>query len=212
MLPTFSISVNITNDGCDYASGTYTNPDDGGSGNLTMTKPADIPDENPVQTSAAFCWLDQCPAGGSWTIGIFRDTIGSSKSMAGRQAYESQGASSQDNCWYQGSVFDPYGLSGGGWYVGNDLFGNEMDFDQVGIPPAEVAWYNGSNGGLNRVPCVISAPQTMALYTHTSSQPYILNTVSISLQQGQYGVGKTSGNSVQAWRPYACGGGVFNPQ
>jgi hypothetical protein len=132
--------------------------------------------------------------------------------MAGRQAYESQGASSQDNCWFRGSIWDPYGLTGGGWFVGIDLFGNELDFDQIGVRPEVIAYYNGFNGGMNRVPCLMSAPQTMAVYTNTSSQPYTLNTLYVSLQVGWYGVGKTSGNHIEAWRQYACGGGVCNPR
>lgn len=213
------VDVSITNNGCDYASGSWSNSD-GFQGNLTMTKPADIPDEFPTQTSSAVCWWDQ-GCGGVWPVVLFEDTIGSSKSMAGRQAYEWQGASTQDTCWFQGSWFPPYGLSGGGWYVGyywgsggGAGYSNKMEYDWVGLGPDTVTYYNGINvegstNAMNRVPCTMNAPQNMSLYTHTSSQEYLTDELTISIQQGWYGVAK---NGVQAWRQYTCSATSCQPQ
>jgi len=108
------LTAMIANNICDFATGTRTNSD-GFNGGVNMTKPSDLPDLFPTQTTADFCWGEQCPPAfqAPWSAFLFEDTIGSSKSMAGRQAYESQGGGSQDNCWFQGSFFPPYGLSGG---------------------------------------------------------------------------------------------------
>lgn len=210
---TQSVNVTITNNGCDQANGTWSNSD-GGNGNLTMTKPADTPDLSPTQTTSTICWWDQCGQPGGWTVVLFEDAIQSSKSMAGRQAYEWQNypGNVQDSCWYQNSAYavGGGGLSGGGWYVGYYFFDNRMDYDYVGMLPAMLAYYNGLNGGMNRVPCLMSIGQNMSLFTSAGSSQYFNDTLTLSLQNGGwYGVGK---NGNQAWRQYACGGGACNPQ
>jgi hypothetical protein len=208
-----SVSVNIANNGCNSAEGTWSNSD-GGNGSLSMTKPADVPDGNPAQTTSATCWWDQCGQPSDWTVVLFSDTIQSSKAMAGRQAYEWQNypGNIQDSCWYQNSAYAKGGggLSGGGWYVGFYYFGNVMDYDYVGMLPAMFAYYNGLNGGLNKVPCSMSIGQNMSLFTYTGSSQYFNDTLTLSIQSGGwYGVAK---NGTQAWRQYTCGGGTCNPQ
>jgi len=207
------VSVNITNNGCDYASGTWDNSD-GLNGRVTMTKPADVPDGNPAQATRAVCWLDQCTPGFPWTVVLFEDTIQSTKSMAGRQAYEWQNfpGNIQDNCQFPGTRYPNAngGLTGGGWYVGFYFFDNRMDYDYVGMGQIMIDYYNGLNGGMNRVPCVMNIGQNMSLFTNNGSSQYFNDTLTWSLQNGGwYGVAK---NGIQAWRQYNCGRGTCQPQ
>ncbi|HLH42057.1 MAG TPA: hypothetical protein VKV74_03645 [Bryobacteraceae bacterium] len=96
-------------------------------------------------------------------------------------------------------------------------FDNKMDYDTVGVSPDIVTYYNGINvqgstNAQNRVPCTMTAPQTMYIYAFTGSQAYTLNSLTISIQQGWFGMAKISGNEPQPpWRQYACGGGACNP-
>jgi hypothetical protein len=91
-----------------------------------------------------------------------------------------------DSCWYQNSAV-PYaggGLSGGGWFVGYyNYFASTMDYDHVGITADVVNYYNGYNGGMNMVPCSISRPQNMALFTSQGSSTYFSDTLVASIQQ-----------------------------
>jgi hypothetical protein len=166
-----------------------------------MSKPDDIPDENPTQSTSAFCWWDQSPCGsGYWSVFLFRDTIGSSKSTAGRQAYEWQAQASTDTCTFPNSTYPAMSLTGTGWWVGYYYFNNEMDYDYVGLDPQVVNYYIQQG----RVPCTMSTPQTMDLFVNTStgqysSRQYFTDTLTISIQQGWYGIAK---NGVQAWRQY----------
>ena len=126
---------------------------------------------------------------------LFEDTLGSSKSMAGRQVYEAQNGASNDSCWYSGSPYEPYHLSGGGWYVGYYGFGNKVSFDYVGLDPQIYQWYYSQG----KTPCVMSAPQQMLIYKNGGSESYFQTTITISMQPPWYGVAK---NGVQAWRQF----------
>jgi len=181
---------------------------------LSIQKPADVPDGNPAQRTSVVCWYDHCGPPADWTVMLFADVIQSSKSMAGRLAYEWQNypGNVQDFCWYQDSAYvaGGGGLAGGGWFVGYYYFGNRIDYDYVGMLPAMFAYYNGLNGGMNRVPCDMSIGQNMSLFTHAGSSFYFSDTLTFSIQNGGwYGVAK---NGVQAWRQYTCADVEREPQ
>ena len=194
---TQTISVNITNDDCDNASGSWSNSDGcpACSGNLAMTKPSDIPDLNPAETTSVVSWWSSDP-----TIMLYDETIGSSKSLAGRQVFEMSTAPN-DGCWYQDSLYGKQDLTGGGWFVGYYYFNNRYEYDYVGMGYLRVPYYRGQvQNSVNRTPCLVTLPQTMKIYTRLGSQAYFNDTLYYNLpDQVNYGVSK---NNVQAWRTY----------
>jgi hypothetical protein len=188
-------TVAITNDSCDYASGTWSNSI-GGMGSITMTKPTDLPELTPAQSTAFICWWDAmaCGPNPNWPVVLFEDTLQSAKDMAGRQVYESQGGI-YDGCWFPGTMYPYTGLSGGGWFVGYYYFDNRFDFDYVGVPAA-VPGYIRTAG---MTPCYQAVIQNMSIYSHTGSPQYYSDTIFIDYQPGWFGVQK---NGVTEWRTY----------
>ena len=191
---TQSVSVNITNDDCANAAGTWSNSD-GNGGTEAMTKPADLPDLNPSETTSTAGWWSLDP-----TIMLYDETIGSSKSLAGRQVFEVAGAPN-DTCWFQNSLYAYSDLTGGGWFVGYYFFNNRFEYDYVGMYSEAVSYYKGLvPNSTNRTPCLVTLPQTMKIYTVTGSQSYFNDALYWNLpDQVNYGVAK---NGVQAWRKY----------
>ena len=183
---TQSTAVNITNDDCANASGTWSNSD-GLSGNLAMTKPADIPTGG--ETTTAVSWYSLDP-----TIMLFQGGIPSSRSLAGRQVFEVAGVPS-DTCWQKlapNSLYAHADLTGGGWYVGYYYFDNSYHYDYVGMFSDAVKYYKGLvPNSINVTPCLVTLPQTMKIYTPTGSQSYFNTTLYWNLpDQVNYGVAK----------------------
>ena len=191
---TQTISVKITNDDCDNAAGTWSNSD-GVNGNLSMTKPTDFPDLSPPETTSVVSWWTDDP-----TIMLYDETIGSSKSMAGRQVFEAAGAPN-DTCWFINSLYNYSDLDGGGWYVGYYYFNNRFEYDYVGMFSSAVSYYKGLvPNSVNKTPCLVTVPQTMKIYSRSGSQAYFNDTLYWNLpDKVNYGVSK---NNVQAWRTY----------
>ncbi len=189
-VPSITFTGNISNDGCDYASGTWLNSS-GLNGSFTMTKPADVPDLSPAETTSVVAWHSLAP-----TVAVYEETIGASKYQAGRQTFEASNGSATDTCWFVGSMYSYGGLSGGGWYVGYYYFNNKFEYDCVGMAPAAVTYYRSAG----RVPCLVTIPQKMSLYTHTGSAQYFTDTLYWNVPDAtNYGVAR---NGVQAWRTY----------
>lgn len=182
----------ITNNGCDTMSGSWTNSD-GARGTFSMTKPTDLPDRSPAETSTAVAWWSLAP-----TIALFEQTIGSSKYMAGRQVFEAQLGWAFDSCYFDGSIYDPYKLSAGGWYVGFYFFNNKWEYDYVGITPGAINYYRLKS----RTPCLMHANQGMRMYSRdtSTSNEYFTDTVYVNLPDKlNYGVARAG---VQAWRTW----------
>lgn len=180
----------ILNNGCDLNSGTWANSN-GASGTFSMTKqPADLPNRSPAETSVGVAWWGMIP-----TVAVFEQTIGSSKYMAGRQVYEAANGAPTDGCWFVGSPYSKYALSGGGWYVGFYFFNNKWEYDYVGITPDAITFYRNNN----RTPCLMSAPQAMKIYSRDTST-YFTDTLYINLpDRVNYGVARAG---AQAWRTW----------
>ncbi|MBI4464656.1 MAG: hypothetical protein HY647_08125 [Acidobacteria bacterium] len=148
---------------------------------MTMTKPADEPDGSPTETSASTSWCGTDP-----TVRLFKRTIQATKSFAGRQTFESpNNASDFDNC-YDASLapdYGPFHLTGGGWFVGYNPFGNTYGDDAVGPGYARVDYYRDKG----RAPCDIAVGQKMNLYTQFISssqfsfQEYKQNVLELSI-------------------------------
>lgn len=162
----FTFNGRMSNNSCDIAAGALRNVD-GSYDNpgLTMTKPADIPDRLPYETSTAVEWS---PVEG--TKLRFEGTIQASSSFAGRQVWESTGsAGGTDSCWDQQAGLDGaasfVGVTGGGWYVGYFSFGSEYYPDVIGYPATYVDYYR-SRG---KTPCSAIINQNMNLYTQGTS-------------------------------------------
>lgn len=169
-------SGNILNDGCDMGNGTWS-ASNGGSGSFSMTKPTDLPDQFPAETTVFRAWWPLAP-----TIALFQGTIGSSKYMAGRQVFDSAAGGNSDNCFFPDAALDgysPFALTGGGWFVGFYFFNNIWNDDYVGFLPSTVNYYRSKM----RPPCSASAGQNMRLYARDtlSSQQYFTNTLLIEL-------------------------------
>ncbi len=129
---------------------------------------------------------------------LYEQTIGSSKYMAGMQVFESPNGNATDTCWFSGSVYNPGGLSGGGWFVGFYFFNNEWDYDYVGMYSGAVTYYRNNN----RTPCLVTIPQAMNMYQYDTagSFTYFTDTLYWNLPDTvNYGVAR---NGVQAWRTY----------
>jgi hypothetical protein len=191
---TESETMAISSDSCDNASGTWSNSD-GFNGSATMSKPSDLPNLTPAQTSSAICWWDTYPCGtGYWSVVLFEDTLQSTKSMAGRQVYEGVGTA-YDNCYFSNIYYAPYSLSGGGWYVGYYYFDSRTDFDYVGTQPGAPGFYRSAG----RTPCTMGSTQPMWIYTYTGPAQYFTGALEVSIQPTWYGVEK---NGIAAWRTY----------
>jgi hypothetical protein len=183
---------NILNDGCDFGSGTWNNSS-GLNGSFSITKPTDRPDLYPAESSTPIAWYSQNP-----TIMLYDQTIGSSKYTAGMQVFESSNGNANDGCWFPGSVYAQYSLTGGGWFVGFYFFNNKWEYDYVGFFSQTVDYYRNSG----RTPCLVTAPQAMNMYTRDtlSSFTYFTDDIFINLPDNvNYGVARAG---VQAWRTY----------
>jgi hypothetical protein len=191
--PKIDMTGNIVNNTCNSASGTWTESF-GQNGSFTMSKPSDLPDLNPSDTTTAIAWWTSDP-----TIALFEGSIGSSEDMAGRQVFEGPNASPSDTCWFPGSIYGSATLTGSGWFVGFYYFNNSYDYDYVGMASAEVSYYR-SNG---RTPCLVTLPQALRLYTYGYGYgyyQYFSDTLYINLPDlTNYGVARAG---VQAWRTY----------
>jgi hypothetical protein len=108
---------------------------------------------------------------------LYEETIGSSKSMAGRQVFE-ESTGPDDRCHYPNSIYDPLDLTGGGWFVGYYYFDNRYEYDYVGMGSTVTQYYKGlAPNSVNVTPCVVTLPQTMKIYTRLGSQSYFSDTL-----------------------------------
>lgn len=192
--PVASLTYNgtILNNGCDFASGSWTSSSSG-SGLFSMTKPPDFPDGSPTETNVAVAWWSIWP-----TVLLFEPTIGASKSFAGRQVFESPNGSPSDSCYFPDAAAEPFHLTGAGWFVGFYFFDNRWHYDYVGFSPALIAYYRAHN----RTPCLATAPQAMKLYTLDTlgSQTYFTNTLYVNLPDDTWvGIAR---DGVQGWRTW----------
>lgn len=193
-MPTaFTFSGSIGNNTCDAASGTWANAEGSGSGNFTMSKPADVAS---TETTTTIAWYSLLP-----TIFLFQGSIASSVGLAGRQVFETGNGTPSDSCWRQGDVVDglpaaPLHVTGGGWFVGYYFFNNWYDYDYVGYVPDLISYYRQHN----RVPCQAAAPQAMRIYTSSGSVVYYTDTLQVSLPDYK-NVGVERGG-VWAWRTW----------
>jgi len=168
--PSVTHTGTITNDGCDSGNGTWSNSG-GGNGTFTMSKPADVPDGSPAETTTPIAWWSSDP-----TIALYDNTIGSSKYMAGRQVVESANGASSDTCWFNGSIYTTASLGStlAGWFVGFYYFNNRYEYDYVGMYSGAVSYYR-SNG---RTPCLVTFPlriQKAALERPDASRDVVSN-------------------------------------
>ena len=124
----------MTNNSCDRASGTITwqglDPEECCA--ITFTKPADLPNGSPAtETTTAVGWDPDQP-----TMALFKGTIAPSPaSFGGKQVFEVKNPAEPttspnfDDCYFVGSEFARFSLSGGGWLVD---FDGEYAYDHVG--------------------------------------------------------------------------------
>ena len=132
-----SVYVTLRNDGCDIASGTLTTG--GAQYTISFAKPADLPTGETVQ---AVGWWSLGP-----TVQQFRQTLQGSWPFDGCQVLEATGAPPSDSCWYNGSPYGKFGVTGGWWLVGRYatpplyFYSNYWIDDYVGMLPGTVDWY-----------------------------------------------------------------------
>ena len=153
------LTAAIQNNGCDlvtYSSSTLVT--DRGTVNTNLSRPADLPTG---ETTAFVGWS----TGAYATIGQWRSAltggINPPPTFDGRQVTEAAAGESSDTCHFEGSRFQPAGLSGGVWNVGF-YFYNTWDDDYVGNLPAAVTYYRQNL----RPPCSATVPQGMYIFTH----------------------------------------------
>lgn len=183
----------LASDGCDQASGTWTNSD-GGHGSFTMAKPSDLPSG---ETSAAISWWSSDP-----TIMQYEQTHTSPSYLAGRQVYESPGPNQIDTCHFTGSMYQSAALGTtvnlGGWFVGYYYFDNRSDYDYVGMYSGAVQYYRD----MHKVPCEVALDQKMNICTHgcTFSSNYFSDVLYWNIPDNtNYGTARAG---VQAWRTW----------
>lgn len=178
---TFTFEGTMTNNSCDSASGTWANAVGGGTGTLTMTKPPDIPNGSPTETSTPVAWWGNNP-----TIVQFHGTIHGTVTdprgdpphpqvtagFAGRQVFEQANNNPSDTCFADWIPF--YGqhpelyrfhLTGGYWWVGYysflfyNTFTSTYDYDYVGMSWDLIDIWRQ----YYRTPCYASAGQNMRI-------------------------------------------------
>lgn len=162
----------ILNNGCDMGNGTWENSR-GAKGNFDMTKPPDLPDYTPAETTVPVGWSSQWP-----TVQQWRQTLQASTNFTGRQVLELP-AYGADGCWFPGSIFAPYYIDGSGWFVGYWYFDNLWGDDYVGVAPAAATYYRTQG----RAPCSAYAPQDMQIYVQdvNGSQSYFQDVVGFTI-------------------------------
>ena len=194
---TVQVTATLPNNSCNTLSGTWVNTFPGGatgSGSFSATKPADLPDLSPPESSTPRAWSSQY--GG--TVMQYQGDINATKSFAGRQVFEASGGTATDGCWFPASNYGPAQLTGGGWYVGHYIYGNQWNDDYVGYTGPQVQYYRL----FMRTPCQAVVPQQMRMYKNgtSASDPYSSGDLIYNLPDNTW-VG-TARNGVQAWRTY----------
>lgn len=166
-----TLSLQLRNDGCDIAAGSFQN-DDGSFSDAaySMAKPADVPSDESTQGVG---WNATWP-----TVQQFRQTLQrGSGPFDGRQVTEVAGANKADSCFYAGAADNGYaqfGVTGGWWIVGRYatppyfFLTNEWVDDYVGMTPDLVTFYR-NNG---RTPCDANAEQLMNICTNGQGCPF----------------------------------------
>lgn len=186
----------IGNNSCDRMQGTWTNSN-AQSGSFVATKPAELPEGNPTETTSASGWGTVTP---QRTVHQWRGTIQSARNFAGRQVTELQGFGNVDTCWWSASFLPPSNLTGGGWNVGYYWDNNIWADDYVGLFEDRVVYYRQNF----RPPCQTSVSQNMGMYvngTTNQQQVYKSHSVGYELPNYQHVISKRDGQTSQTTWP-----------
>ncbi len=155
--------------GCNYGNGTWSNSFNQ-NGSFTWSKNCQTPNGSPTETTYTHQWSPD-PTEYLWKM-----QIGATSDFGGRTVSEAQNGVGTDACWFSGSIYPKYGLTGGNWYVGY-LGYNTYGYDQVGWSSTGVTYYRNAN----RVPCSATVSQNMLIQCTGPSQLYKSNTISAGM-------------------------------